>query len=188
MGIAQKGYPGFSDVSNAISDLGNSTKSPWFLVFNVAIVVFGFIGLGASWLLRAAFRPKTSAHIGVALLGAAFVGAIGVGLFPEQVQHGLHAAFSALAFVASGIALLTLSLSMLRDTRWEGMRLYTALSGAVALIAIALLFSSLTTSSDFGAVERVIVAPVLLWFAVAGIHLWRMPVYDPVALGEAGAG
>jgi hypothetical membrane protein len=179
MAIAQSAYPGYSDISNAISDLGNSHKSPWFLVFNVSVVVFGLVGLGAIAGLLSAFRPKFSARLGLVLLAVAFAGAIGVGLAPEEVHPAFHSSFAFLAFLGSGLALLFLSLSMLRDTRWEGMRLYTAVSGAVILVAIAALFSIGASSGDFGAVERVVVAPALLWMGVVGVHLWRMPVYDP---------
>jgi hypothetical membrane protein len=179
MGIAQAGYPGYSDVANAISDLGNSSKSPWYLVFNLGVILFGLIGVWATWLLRTAFRPKTASRVGLGLLGVAFLGAIGVGLSPEEVHPGLHSAFAALAFIGSGLALLLLALGMLRDTRWENLRLYSAISGAVILVAIGVLFSALTNARDFGAVERVVVAPALLWAAVVGVHLWRMPIYDP---------
>ncbi|HEV2519139.1 MAG TPA: DUF998 domain-containing protein [Thermoplasmata archaeon] len=180
MGVTQLGYPGYSDLRNAISDLGNSKLSPWFLVFNLSLILFGILGVVAVWLLRSAFRPKTSSRIGVGLLAVAFGSAVGIGVFPEQVAHSLHVLFSSAAFLASGLALLFLALSMLRDTRWEGLRLYTAASGILILAAIALLFSAATTAADFGAVERLVVAPGLLWAAVAGIHLGRMPVYDPI--------
>ncbi|HEV2165725.1 MAG TPA: DUF998 domain-containing protein [Thermoplasmata archaeon] len=179
MGIAQAGYPGYSDVTNAISDLGNSNRSPWFLVFNTALVAFGLIGLWATAWLVPAFRPKTTARVGLVILAAAFIGAIGVGLAPEEVHPSWHAGFAFLAFLGSGLALLFLALAMLRDTRWEGMRLYTAVSGAIVLGAIAALLSIGTSSVEFGAVERVVVAPALVWMGVAGVHLWRMPVYDP---------
>jgi hypothetical membrane protein len=184
MAIAQARFPGYSDVSNAISDLGNSAKSPGYLVFNVSIIVFGLIGIVATWLLRAAFRPKSSPRIGLALLGIAFVGSIAVGLFPEEVRPTVHSLAAAVTFLGAGLALLFLALGMLRDTRWDGMRLYTAVSGAVTLGAIGVLFSSLTNSGNFGLIERIVVAPGLLWMAVASIHLARLPVYDPGALAH----
>ncbi len=185
MAIAQAGFPGYSDISNAISDLGNSAKSPWYLVFNVSIIVFGLVGLAATWLLRTAFRPKTSPRIGLVLLGAVFAGSIAVGVFPEEVRPTIHGLAAAVTFLGAGLALLFLALGMLRDTRWDGLRLYTAISGAITLGAIGVLFSSLTSSGNFGSIERIVVAPGLLWMAVASIHLARMPVYDPAALAQA---
>ena len=179
MGVAQAAYAGYSDVGNAISDLGNSQNSPLYLVFNVGIVAFGLLGLWDAWLLRTAFRPKLSSTVGIGLFVVAFVGAIGVGLFPEEIQPAAHGLFALVTFLASGLALLLLAWSMLRDTRWDGLRLYTAVSGAVTLGAIALLFSALGRSGDFGAIERLVVGPPLLWSGIAGGHLWRMPVYDP---------
>ena len=113
-------YPGYSDFSNALSDLGNSSKSPWFDAFNLSLVIFGVAGLVGAVLLRSAFAARRTTLGGVGLLGLAFIGAIGIGFFPEGSPHGLHTLLSALTFLSGGLGLLALSFAMLRDTRWEG--------------------------------------------------------------------
>ena len=39
MGVVQAGYPGYSLLTNYISDLGNTATSPWHVVFNASIIL-----------------------------------------------------------------------------------------------------------------------------------------------------
>ncbi|MCI4349677.1 MAG: DUF998 domain-containing protein [Thermoplasmata archaeon] len=186
MAVAQVYYPGYSDAASAISDLGNPTNSPAHFLFDGSVILLGLATIGGTVLVRSAFRVRKSSRIGLGLLLVAGAGAIGVGIFPEGSPHGLHTIVSALAFVVSGIALLFLALAMLRDTRWEKMRLYTLLSGMISLAATAAFSSPALPSGASGAVERLIVAPVLLWFALASVHLLRVPTLESAPL-DAGA-
>ncbi len=179
MAVAQSRFPGYSDVANAISDLGNTATSPAYLVFDVGIVGFGLLGLAGAFYLRTALRARRTSKIGVGLLGVTFLGALAIGFVPENLHSSLHSLLSLVTFLAAGLSLLVLALAMLRDTRWERWRLYTLLSGAVDLVALAVLLSPLTNSGNFGAVERAVVAPGLLWAALTGIRLLRIPVYEP---------
>jgi hypothetical membrane protein len=70
---------------------------------------------------------------------------------------------------------------MFRDTRWDGFRTYTVLSGFVALIAVALFANKVYAGLGVGGMERLIVAPVLLWALVVGVHLVRIPTYAPTS-------
>jgi hypothetical membrane protein len=185
---AQVLYPGYSDVSNAISDLGNSVHSPGYLLFNGSLLAFGLLGLAGTYLLRSAFRARRTAYAGLGLLGLTFAAALAIALFPENVNGRVHSASTEVAFIASGLALLVLALAMLRDTRWDRWRLYTALSGAVILVAIAVFVSSLRTGADFGILERAVVAPGLLWAALTGVHLVRIPVLGSMADRSDGGG
>jgi hypothetical membrane protein len=174
MVVVQLGYPGYSDLGNSVSDLGGSS-SPRALLFNVSVVLLGVLAILAVGLVRSAFRKGFGARAGLGLLALAGVGAIGVGFFPEG--NHLHSSFSGLAFVASGAALLLLALGMLRDTRWDGYRLFTFVGGVVTFVGIALFTGPSTLGLGAGGAERLVIAPVLLWAVVAGVHLLRLPVY-----------
>ncbi|HEV2429462.1 MAG TPA: DUF998 domain-containing protein [Thermoplasmata archaeon] len=175
MAVTQIYYPGYSDASNAISDLGDPGRSSASLLFNGSLIALGLLGLAATALLKSSLRPRGSSYAGLLLLGIGLVGAIGAGVFHEPSSY--HGKFAETAFVGGGLALSVLALAMLRDTRWDGLRAFTLLSGLVTLGAIGVLASPLATSADFGAVERVVVAPLLLWAVVIGLHLLRLPVY-----------
>jgi hypothetical membrane protein len=182
MVLVQSRYGGYSDASNAISDLGNSSHSPWAILFNVSVIVLGLGGIAGTLLVRSAFPARRTSRIGLGLLVLAFLGAVGVGCFPEGSPHGLHTLVSALTFLAGGLGLLALSFAMLRDTRWAGYRLYTLVSGVVSLgafVALAVASDALTRAGAYGGVERIVVAPLLLWAGLAGVHLLRIPSYAP---------
>jgi hypothetical membrane protein len=182
MVAVQYRYPGYSDLSNAISDLGNASKSPWSDAFNVSLVILGVAGLAGTYLLRSAFPARRTTLAGIGLLGLSFLCALGVGFFPEGSPHGLHTLFSALTFLFGGLGLLLLSFAMLRDTRWGGLRLYTLLSAIVslaALVALDVASGPLTDAGAYGGVERLVVGPLLLWAVLAGIHLLRIPAFAP---------
>ncbi|MCI4346156.1 MAG: DUF998 domain-containing protein [Thermoplasmata archaeon] len=189
MVVVQLAYPGYSDRQNAVSDLGGS-HSPWALLFNLSIVLLGLLSLGAVLLVRSAFRKGKSSKLSLGLLGLASLGAIGVGAFPEGSRF--HGNFAELTFLASGLSLLFFSLAMLRDTRWDGYRLFTFAAGIVTFLGILLYGGPSTLGLGPGGAERVIIAPVLLWGIVAGAHLLRLPSYRASPINsessDAGAG
>jgi hypothetical membrane protein len=174
-------YPGYSDTGNYVSDLGSS-MSPWATVFNVSIRVLGLLGIVGTLLIRSAFGSKTTTHVGIGALLVAELGAIAVGLFPENSTwpfSGVHSVVSLVTFVGSGVALVFLALAMSRDTRWQGLRFYTFLSGVVTLTALVLFASGTYLGIGPGGMERVLIAPILLWAIVVGVHLGRLRVYAP---------
>jgi len=179
MAITQIGYgstfdwgSSYSLSHNYISDLGATqcgyfhtgslgsgsayACSPWHLVFNISIVVMGLLILLAVVLLRTAFPARRTRMIGLGLLAVAGVGAIGVGLFPENVNISAHSLSALLAFLCSGLALV-------------------------------LFLSKVYVGLGVGGMERLIVAPVLLWSIVVGIHLARIPTFAPSGLPKTSA-
>ncbi|HUJ77401.1 MAG TPA: DUF998 domain-containing protein [Thermoplasmata archaeon] len=180
----QAAYPGYSDLANYVSDLGNPTLSPWAGLFNASIELLGAMGVIGTILVRSAFPPKRSARGGLFVLAIASLGAIGVGLFPEtapELGGRIHDVVSLVVFVASGVALLLLGVAMVRDTRWDGFRGFTALAGLVTLVALAVYVGGGMNGDLAGLIERVVIAPILLWAIVAGAHLGRLAVYAPEA-------
>src|SRR5580658_8411182 len=157
------GPPTYNLLSNYISDLGayncgvwggRQICSPGHEIFNVSIILFGLLVISG-------------------------FGAMGVGLSPEDYNLTIHSLSAATAFVGGGLALVVLGVAMFRDTRWDGFRAYTMLSGLVALIAFILFFTKNYGPLEVGGMERLIVAPILLWSLVVGIHLVRIPTYAP---------
>jgi hypothetical membrane protein len=199
--ITQIGYgPSYSLSQNVISDLGavhcgyfdgsgsflgHYACSPWHDVFNASIVLMGLLIILSVLLLKTAFPQRRSRTIGLGLLALAGVGAIGVGLSPEDVNIAIHSLSALLAFAGGGLALLVLGFAMLRDTRWDGFRLYTLLSGVVTLVALVLFVSKNYAGLGEGGMERLIVAPVLLWAIVVGWHHARIPTFAPSGVSSS---
>jgi hypothetical membrane protein len=198
MAVTQVGYgSSYSLTQNYISDLG-ATKcgvfhgasslvghyacSPWHDVFNVSIILLGLLLIFAAILIRTAFPARRSRSIGLVLLVVAGFGAMGVGFSPEDVDILVHSVSAFLAFAGGGFALILLGFAMFRDTRWDGYRAYTVLSGLVALIALVLFAAKVYGPLGVGGMERLIVAPILLWAIVVGIHLARIPAFAPRAI------
>jgi hypothetical membrane protein len=196
--VTQIGYgPSYSITGNYISDLGavhcglfdgsgsyagHYACSPWHDVFNVSIVLMGLLLILGVFLIQTAFPPRRSRTIGLGLLALAGVGAIGVGLSPEDVNITVHSLSATLAFLGGGLALVVLGFAMFRDTRWDGFRAFSILCGLVGLVALGLFVSKTYAGIGVGGMERLIVAPILLWAIVVGIHLARIPTYAPPGL------
>jgi len=197
MGVTQAGYTGtsYSLTGNYISDLGAAhceilrsnvyVCSPWHDVFNVSIVVFGALVILGTLLLRTAFRPRGVRTLGLLLLLVAGAGSIGVGLSPEDVNLTVHSLSALAAFLAGNLALLILGVAMFRDTRWDGYRTFTMVLGLVGLVALLLFLARAWGALGAGGMERLIVAPDLLWLLLAGVHLIRIPTYAPPGLPRA---
>ncbi|MGI0130662.1 MAG: DUF998 domain-containing protein [Thermoplasmata archaeon] len=195
--VTQIGYgSSYSLTHNYISDLGavnchqfagRYVCSPWHDVFNFSIILFGVLLLLGTILLRTAFPPRGTRTVGLVLLVLAQFGAIGVGLFPEDVNLSVHSLSAATAFIGGNLALIVLGVAMFRDTRWDGFRAYSMFSGLIGLIAFALFEGKAYGPLGVGGMERLIVAPVILWALVVGIHLARIPTYAPAGLRQSRA-
>jgi len=196
MAVAEIGYgPSYSLSQNLLSDLGvtscgmiDSTGryacSPWFIAFDAATVVLGLLVIYAAvWILRA-FFPGTLRTAGLGLLAVNGVGLIVAGTTPENVNYSIHSAFALLAFACGALALATLGLAMRGTDHWSGFEPYTVASGVVSAVALFLFVAGADLGLGPGGMERLLVAPILLWSVVVGIHLVRTPAS---ALGPAEA-
>jgi hypothetical membrane protein len=167
-------YPGYSVMSNYISDLGttcptNATSCyvpPAWWAFNASEIVFGIlIAVSAYFFFRAyAYRPASAI---IAITGIAL---ICVGIFNESFSPW-HSLFSLVTFIFAG-------LSALVTFRFQKSPLsyISALLGIVSLISLILFipgegaFGS-SIGIGPGGLERMIVYPVLIWSVSFGGHL-----------------
>ena len=188
--------PVYSLQFNYISDLGaihchevanRYVCSPWHFVFATATVLLGLCLIFGVLLMKSAFPPRRVRTIGLGILALSGVGAIGVGLFAEDYDLTVHTASALLAFLGSNLALLVLSVAMLRDTRWDGYRLFTAACGLFGLVALILFVAHAWGPVGVGGMERLIVAPTLVWAAVVGVHLYRIPTFSAPKVEATGS-
>lgn len=181
MAVVQNQYPGYSLSGNYISDLGGA-HSPWALVFDGSVIVLGVCAIFGALLIWGAFDPRPARGAGLGFFLLAGVGAIGVGIFPETtpvLNGGMHEIVSFIAFAGSGLGLTVLSFAMTPGPRWRFSRPFTLALGLVTLAAIVLFATHIYLGLGPGGMERVVVAPVLLWAIVEGAHIGRLPRFAP---------
>ncbi|HTT73232.1 MAG TPA: DUF998 domain-containing protein [Thermoplasmata archaeon] len=178
MAVVQSRYPGYSLLTNYISDLGNTATSPWHAVFNGSIMLLGalaFVGILAAW---GGFPAGGSRLAGLGLLLLASLSAILVGVFPENVNPTVHGIVSLTVFAPGGVGLVLAGAGMRPTTHWSGYGGASMLLGLITLASLAYYVPTQFANSTFdpGLIERLIVAPILLWALLVAVHLGRLPV------------
>jgi len=156
--IAEALYPGYSISENWISDLG---VGPSALIFNSSIFLLGVLGVAATYFIQ---RVSNSKVLPI-LYTIASVGAMGVGLFTEDVLV-LHAIFSLITFIFAGLSAI-ISYKMQKPP----LSYLSVMLGAFALLAIVFTFSGTYLGLGKGGMERMIAYPVLLWVVGFGGYL-----------------
>jgi hypothetical membrane protein len=164
--------PPYSWRLNAISDLGATVCgpfdgdrfvcSPLHVVMNGSLILLGLTMAIGSVLI---YSRLQSGRIGFGLMTLAGIGALLVGLFPEDSIFWAHLVGQDLAFVLGNAALIVfgLTLPFPRVFRW-----YSVVSGTLALVALVLFLSHQRFFLGLGGMERVVAYPLLLWLIVAG--------------------
>jgi len=151
-------YPGYSTSENYISDLG---VGPSALIFNSSVFLLGVLAVSGVYFIQKAF----SFRLFSILAAIAGIGAMGVGLFPEDAGL-IHAVFSLIAFLFAGI-------SAIASYRLEKppISYVSIMLGAMSLVALVLFASGIHLGLGKGGMERMIAYPALLWMVGFGGHL-----------------
>ena len=183
--VAWTFVPSYSLVSNSISDLGESScggyGSPpicsprWWLMDYVGFLLLGLVMLLGSALLYHEFteriaRERRAAMFGFALMAVGGLGAILVGLFPENENRTMHIIGAFLAIAIGNVAILVLgSMLTLPESMRRSMLMFSSLSLAALLCFAA--------HKDFGigpgSMERIAAYPVTIWLITFGLYIWR---------------
>jgi hypothetical membrane protein len=168
--------PPYSWRLNAISDLGavgcgpfddRLVCSPLHGLMNISFILLGLSMLIGSALLYQEFRKS---RVGFGMMGISGIGAILVGIFPEDTIFWAHITGQDLAFLFGNIALIVIGLN-LRLPRW--LRWYSIASGAAALVGMYLFLSHHRFFLGLGGMERVAAYPQTIWLVVFGLYLIR---------------
>ena len=164
--VAEAVYPGYSISQNYISDLG---VGPSALIFNSSVFLLGLMVVLGAYFMRRSFRDR----LVTGLLVLAGVGAMGVGLFPEN-NPVMHRIVADVAFNFGGLAPIA-ACRLLR----KPFNYFSLVLGLVSLCAMVLLSAqySFGLGEQYflglgpGGMERMIVYPVLLWEMGLGGYL-----------------
>lgn len=177
--VARNWATPYSLLRNPISDLGNThcgtyahryVCSPLHSLMNLALIVLGALMIAGAPLIYLEFRERFSAALGFGCMAIAGAGTILVGLAPENVNITLHKLGASGPFLVGNIGLIILS-SALDLPRH--IRLYTRLSGIVALAALLLFVTRVYLGLGEGGIERLTAYPQTFWLIVFGIYISR---------------
>jgi hypothetical membrane protein len=171
----------YSWASNNISDLGNvgcgffdgrDICSPMHLFFNAGVIVLGcLVGAGVI-LVRSAWGRGRRATLARGCILLAATGYVLAGVFPADVNLGMHLLAALLVMPIANIGLLASGFvrrdSVIWKTRWTARAL-----GAAAFIASYLHFAGPWLGIGKGGMERIAVFTLLFWLGGIGIFLLR---------------
>jgi len=169
----------FSLSANVISDLGNSACglysgrlvcSPFHGLMNASFILLGLTMAVGSLLIYQEFKETTSSRLGFTGMAVAGVGAILVGLFPENTIAALHYGGASLTFLIGNLAIVLLG-NVLELPK--ALKVYTILSGLVALIALVLFTGGIYLGLGAGGMERLTAYPQTTWLIVFGLYISR---------------
>jgi len=167
----------FSLRFNTISDLGNSACgayagryvcSPDFSWMDASFIVLGVSMILGSGLIYHKFRRSSASRLGFTAMALAGFGTVLVGLFPENTTHYLHFVGALLPFLIGNLGLIILGLSL--DIS-KGLKIYTILSGGIALVGFVLFITRHYLGLEIGGMERVTAYPQTLWLIVFGLYM-----------------
>lgn len=172
--VAECIYPNYSVSRNYISDLGVGATAP---IFNVSVFLLGAMVLVSIYFLKQRVQGK----ILLSFLALCGIGAMGVGVFPENSPYMLHTIFALITFLFGALSAIA-SYKIQKPP----MSYFAVILGLIALVSLLLFAYSETFVNIGGAseavfylglgkggLERMIAYPVLLWAIGFGGYLTK---------------
>jgi hypothetical membrane protein len=168
----------FSLSRNVISDLGNTACgqyaqryvcSPQHGLMNASFILLGLTMALGSLLIYQEFVRSRASLVGFSLMAVSGAGTLLVGLFPENTIKLLHALGASLTFGLGNLSMVVLALALQRVR--PSFRVYTFISGVVALTAFVLFASHHYLGLGQGGMERLVSYPQTLWLTLFGLYM-----------------
>ncbi|MDH7606160.1 MAG: DUF998 domain-containing protein [Candidatus Bathyarchaeota archaeon] len=172
--VAECLYPGYSVSGNYISDLGVGATAP---IFNISVFLLGATVAASVHFLK----QKVQNKILLGFLALCGIGAMGVGIFPENSPYMLHTVFSLIAFLFGALSAIA-SYKIQKPP----ISYFAVILGLISLVALVIFAYSETFvnlggahTAEFylglgkGGLERMIAYPVLLWAIAFGGYLTK---------------
>lgn len=167
----------YSIANNTISDLGNTqcgiyggrdVCSPLHSLMNISFILLGSFMMLGSVLIYQEFRETRLALVGFGCMFLAGVGSLLVGIFPENTIGALHTSGAFLPFFVGNVGIIILGFALALP---RGLRIYTILSGAIALVALLFFVTNHYLGIGIGGMERIVAYPQTIWLIVFGIYI-----------------
>lgn len=180
LAVAQRWPVAYSWTRNMISDLGNTTCgnfdgryvcSPGHALMNASFIMLGLTMALGSLLIYTEFRRSRGSLIGFSLMALAGFGTLLVGIFPENTILGVHYFGAFLAFGLGNLSIVILSLVLRRET--DALRVFSFLTGVLALVALGLFVLHAYLGLGRGGMERVVSYPQAIWLTLFGMYMFH---------------
>jgi len=177
--VASRWPTPYSFTANVISDLGNTmcgtfgdryVCSPWYSWMNASFVFLGATMIAGSALIYQEFKKTRASRLGFTLMALAGLGTIIVGLAAENVDPPFHGLGAFMVFVFGNLALIILGSSLNISGAFK---IYSLLSGVIALIALGLFVTKTYLGLGPGGMERVVAHPQTVWLTLFGLYMTR---------------
>lgn len=149
---------------------------PRHLLMNLGFAYLGLIMAFGSILLYNEFTSsdrkvdRLAAFLGFTLMSLAGVGAIIVGVFPENTLSYMHIAGAALAIGGGNVGILILG-SVLDLP--EAMRRYMLVFSTLSITCLTLFAAHRYFGIGAGTMERIAAYPETIWLITFGLYIWR---------------
>ena len=172
--------PGYSIIQDSISSLALTTigfiQTIGFLALGLLVEIF------TAGLLFNIKRGARGFYLGIAifvffgfamlLIGAFHTDPLGTADVARSLDGRIHGFVASAAFLLFPIAILALIPSIKKDPNWKYLYPYTLVAfilAAVLVVAVKLLPD---TNMDFGLIERLLVANMIIWIEVAAVNMF----------------
>ena len=120
-----------------------------------------------SMLLCQRFKKSRNVIVGFTLFAIGGAGTALVGIFPENTVSVLHGIGAALPFLIGNVGVVILGFSLEVPKIF---RIYTVLSGSIALLALVVFTSGHYIGLGEGGLERVVAYPQTIWMIILGLY------------------
>jgi len=174
------GPPAYDPARVTISDLqalscgafqGAPVCSPLHALANLSVAVLGLSMVVGSLALRPALPGGRRRDVALGLLVVAGLGAFANAFTPEDVTLTGDTVTALVAFLGANFGMIQLGRAMATEPRWRGYGTFARVLGAVGVAAVILDGLGLGTAIGEGAIEWLIVAPVLVWIPALGVRV-----------------
>lgn len=182
--IAQLAWPGYSvsqyDVSAlGVTECGQYTNgsgglsfyacSPLHVVMNAGFILVGVFTSAGVILTRSIWPRRRLTRVGVAFVAVSGLGGILAGVFPANLNFGLHVLGALMDFLFAGSGILLLGAGVRK--RNGGLAAWSLVLGGIAIMGFVLYNSQIFLGLGPGGMERVLGFSPVVWAIGLGFML-----------------
>lgn len=176
--IAASSAEKYDIFSDSISSLA---LTPMGYVQTIGFLAIGlFVEVFTAGLLFGV-RASRGYHLGIGCLVFIGFGMLLIGAFhtdpidaADTVEGIIHSTAASIVFWLFPAASLLMSFSFRRDTCWQSIFRYSAVTGILALVLVIMVAALEDSASWFGLAERILVANMIIWLEVTAIKLFHL--------------